>query len=64
MPVLTRIGILDPLFDILNGDEPLQFILLVDDRQLFDPVLVQDLPRLLETGAFRRRHQSVPLHHL
>ena len=36
----------------------------VHDRQFLNPVFVQNFPRLLQTGAFRRGNKLVALHHL
>ena len=43
---------------------PFEIELLVHHRQLLDPMFVQNLARLFEAGAFGRRDQIVPLHHL
>ena len=43
---LDAFGILDRLLDVLDGDQPLQPEVAVDDEQLLDLVLVQDLLRL------------------
>ena len=53
--VLGRVRELDLLLDVLDRDQPGQIAVLVDDRQLFDPVPVQDLAGLFERGADRRR---------
>ncbi len=55
MSILAGIGIFDPLFDVLDGDQSLEVELLVDDRELLDPMLMQDLAGLFEAGPFRRR---------
>ncbi len=64
MVVLARIGIFDPFFDILDGNEALEFKLFVHHRQFFDPVLVKNLSCFLKAGALRRGDQAVSLHHL
>ena len=48
MLVLVRVGMLAPLEDVLDRDEPLEHALRVDHRQLLDPVLRQDPLRLVE----------------
>src|SRR3974390_1180423 len=61
--VLRRVRILDPLLDVLDGDEPAETAVGVDDGQLLDLVPVEDLLRLGERRAHRcgdktaRRHQ-------
>ena len=45
---LAAFGILDPLEDVLVGDQPLEVELLVDDQDLLDLVLVEELLGLLE----------------
>ena len=57
--VLARVRILDRLLDVLDGDQPLQPEVLVDDQQLLDLVLVQDLARLVERRADRHGEQRV-----
>ena len=64
MGILASIRIFDPLLDVLDGDQSLEFALLVDDWQLLDPMLMQDFAGLFEAGPFRRRDQFVPLHDL
>ena len=46
--VLRRLRELDPLLDVLDGDQPLQHSVRVDDRELLDLVAVQDRLRLCE----------------
>ncbi len=62
--VLARVRILDRLLDVLDGDEPLQPEVLVDDEQLLDLVPVQDLARLVERRADRHGEERVLRHHL
>ena len=52
--VLRRVRVLDPLLDVLDGDEPLEPPVGVDDRELLDLVPVEDLLRLLERRPDRR----------
>ena len=61
--VLGRVRELDPLLDVLDGDQPAQHTVAVDDRELLDLVPVQDRLCLAEGRADRgcdevaRRHQ-------
>ena len=64
MRILASVGILDALLDILDRDQPLQFKSLIDHRQFLNPILMQNFPRFLETGAFRSGHQLLPRHDL
>jgi hypothetical protein len=57
--VLAGIRVFDPLLNVLDGDQSLEFSLLVDDRQFLNAMLVKDLPRLFETGSFRERRGYV-----
>ena len=58
------IGVLDGFFDVLDGDEPFEIPLVVDDGKLFDAVFAEDLLRLFERGADGRRHEPVLGHHV
>src|SRR5512146_1376294 len=64
MRVFAGMGILDALLNVLDGDEALEFALPVHDRQFFDPVLVQNLACLFQTGPLRSGDELFPLHHL
>ena len=55
--VLRRVRNLDPLLDVLDGDEAAQTAVGVDDRQLLDLVPVEDRVRLGERRADRRRDE-------
>ena len=55
--VLGRERELDPLADVLDGDQALEPPVAVDHRQLLDLVPVQDRVRLVEGRPDRRRHQ-------
>ena len=55
--VLAGVRILDQLLDVLDGDQPLQPVVVVDHQQLLDLVLVEDLARLVERRADRHRDQ-------
>ena len=55
--VLRRVRVLDPLRDVLDGDEPLEPAVGVDDRELLDLVAVEDRLGLLERRPDRRRHE-------
>ena len=55
--VLRRVRVLDPLRDVLDGDEPLEPAVGIDDRELLDLVAMQDRLGLLERRPDRRRHQ-------
>ena len=48
--VLRRLRVLDLLLDVLDGDEPAQPTVGVDDRELLDLVAVKDLLRLLRVS--------------
>ena len=58
------VGISDRLFDILDGDEALELIIVINDRQLFNFVFREDLLRLLKGGADRCGNQMVLGHDL
>jgi hypothetical protein len=60
--VLARIRVLDHLLDVLDGDQPLQHVLIVDDQELLDLVPVKDLARLFERRADRHREQRIARH--
>ena len=49
--IARGVGVLDALFDVLDGDQALEVALFVDDGQLFDAVLAQNFLRLFERGA-------------
>ena len=53
--VLRRLRVLDLLLDVLDGDQPAQPAVGVDDRQLLDLVAVEDLLRLLRASCRRAR---------
>ncbi len=53
--VLRGVRILDPLLDVLDRDQATQVAVTVDDRQLLDPVAMEDAPRLVERRPDRRR---------
>ena len=50
--------------DVFVGDEPHQYALRIDDRQLFDLVALQDLFGLLQSSADRGRDQILRGHQL
>ena len=58
--VLAGVRVLDLLFDVLDGDETAQAVILVHDQELFDLVLLEDLHGLFERGPDRRGDQSAP----
>ena len=62
--ILARERILDRLLDVLDGDQPLEPVVAIDDEQLLDLVLVQDLARLVERRADRHGEERVFRHHL
>ena len=62
--VLRRERVLDPLADVLDGDQPAQPAVRVDDRQLLDPVAVQDRVRLVERRPDRRGDEVAARHQL
>ena len=55
-------GILHRLLDVLDGDQPLQPVVAIDDEQLLDLVLVQDLARRVERRADRHGDQRLARH--
>ena len=64
MRVLSGVRILQLLLNVLYRDQPLQVVLIVHHQQLLDPMLMQDLFRLLERGSHRHRDQVLLRHHL
>ena len=62
--VLRRVRVLDRLLDVLDGDQPLQPEVAVDDEQLLDLVPVQDLARRVERRADRHGEQRLARHHV
>ena len=60
--VLRRERVLDPLLDVLDGDQALELAVGVDDRQLLDLVAVEDLLGLGERRP-DRRGDEVPARH-
>ncbi len=52
------------LLDVLDGDQPLQLAVLVDQRQFFDAVLLEDGLCLLESRSDRRGDQPLAGHEL
>ena len=60
--VLRRVRVLDLLRDVLDGDEPLEPPVGVDDRELLDLVAVEDRLGLLERRP-DRRGDEVPARH-
>ena len=48
---LDGVGVLQLLLDVLDGDEALEFVLVVDDEELLDAVLMEDVLGLLQGGA-------------
>ena len=55
--VLCRLRELDPFLDVLDGDQPLQPSVRVDDRQLLDLVAMEDRLRLRQRRPERGCHQ-------
>jgi hypothetical protein len=62
--VLRRQRMLRRLLYVLHGDQTAQAMIAVDDRQLLDPILVQDRLRLLEGRPLGSRYDAVLRHHL
>ena len=62
--ILRRVRVLDRLLDVLDGDQPLQPEVAVDDEQLLDLVLVQDLARRVERRADRHGEERLARHHV
>jgi len=52
------------LLDVLDGDQPLEVKVVIDQRQFFDTMLLQDLLCLVQGGADRRRNQAFGGHQL
>src|SRR6185295_545391 len=46
--ILRRVRVLHRLLDVLDGDEPLEPEVVIDDQQLLDFVPVEDLARGIE----------------
>ena len=55
--VLAGVGVLQLFLDVLDRDEALELIGVVDDEELFDPVLVQDVLGFFERRADRDRDE-------
>jgi hypothetical protein len=62
--VLRRERKLDPLLDVLHGDQPPQTALGVDDGQLLDLVPLQDGLGLTQGGPDRRGDEVAARHHI
>ena len=62
--VLARHRVLDGLLDVLDGDQPLQAVVVIDDQELLDLVRVQDVLRLVERRAHGHRDQVLTGHDL
>ena len=60
--VLGRARELDPLLDVLDRDQALEDAVRVDDRQLLDPVAVQQLLGLVERRPDRRGDEAARRH--
>ena len=64
MLVFRRLGILDPLLDVLDGDETFQTKAVVHDQKFFYAVLVQDFFRVLEFRPHGNTNQVLARHHV
>ena len=62
VPVLAGVRVLEVLLDVLDGDQPDEPPLAVDDGQLLDAVAVQDVLGLLEGHLAADRDQVLPGH--
>ena len=62
--VLRRVRILHRLLNVLDGNEPLQPVVVIDDEELFDLVFVQDRARGVERRADGHREQRLVRHHV
>ena len=60
--VLGRLRVLDLLLDVLDGDQPAQAPVSVDDRQLLDLVAVEDRLRLRQRRPDRRGDEIARRH--
>ena len=60
--VERAVGILDALGDVLHGDQACEDPVVVDQRELLDPVAVQDRHCLFEAGSDRRGDQRLRRH--
>ena len=61
--VLRRERVPDPLLDVLDGDQPLEPPVRIDDRQLLDLVPAEDRLRLAQRRADRRGDEVTVRHH-
>ena len=61
--VLAGRGVLADLLDVLDGDQPLEGVIVVHHQQLLDAVLVQMVFGLLQGGARRDGDQVFLGHH-
>ncbi len=61
--VLRRVGILQALLDVLDGDQPLELKLIVDDQQLLHAMLVQDGFRVVQRSSDRNGDEVFLGHH-
>ncbi len=61
--VLARIGKLSHLFDIFDGDQPLQVTLLINHQEFLDSILMEDFLCFLEGNAHRHSDQILVGHH-
>src|ERR1044071_5760995 len=57
-------GVADGLLYVLDGDEPFEVLVGVDDEELLDAVLLQDALRLFERGADGDGDERLRRHHL
>jgi hypothetical protein len=62
--VLGGVGVLDLLVDVLDGDQPGDATVVVDDGELLDAVLAEDGLCLLERRALRRGDEPLGGHDL
>ena len=62
--VLRGVRVLDRLLDVLDGDQPLEPEVAIDDQQLLDLVTMQNLARRVERRADRHGEQRLARHHL
>ncbi len=62
--ILGRVGVLQLLLDVLDGDQALEREVLVHHQQLLHAMLMQNLFGFLQRGPHRHRDQVLLRHHL
>src|SRR5215813_15006769 len=57
-------GILDGFLDVLDGYQSLDSLVVVDDKKLFNPMLLQNRLGLIQSGADGNRNKRLLCHDL